>query len=239
MTHCSDDDLVLRYYGEPCEADTHLDTCADCAARYRALSAVLAAVPADVPERGESYGEEVWQRIAPKVSTRASWLPPHAARWTLAIAATLALIASGYVAGRLSSPPTRASRESREAAITNDDQARRRILLFSVAEHLERSDRVLTDVMNAADADIATEQQWAADLVAANRLYRQDAVDANEPSVATVLDELERALLDIVHRPAESGADLEIIRKRIDAAALLFKVRVMRTELLQRQEGNS
>jgi hypothetical protein len=238
MTHCSDDDLVLHYYGEPCDVEPHLRACAECATRYQSLSAALAAIPTDVPARAGGYEADVWRRIAPHVRIRRVWLPSPAVRWTLAAAATVALIASGYLAGRLSSgsqPP----RSARTAVADVDDQARRRILLLNVAEHLERSDRVLTDVMNAPDVDIAAEQQWATELIATNRLYRQDAVDANESSVATVLDELERALLDIVHRPADAGADLDTIRNRIDAAALLFKVRVMRTELLQGQEGTS
>jgi len=238
MTHCSDDDLVLHYYGEPCDVVSHLRTCAECAARYQSLSDALASIPSDVPVRSAGYEADVWRRIAPQLRVRRVWLPSPAVRWTLAAAATVALVASGYFAGRLStgSQPTRSARTS---VADVDDQTRRRILLLNVAEHLERSDRVLTDVMNAPDMDIAAEQQWATELIATNRLYRQDAVDANESSVATVLDELERALLDIVHRPAEAGADLDSIRNRIDAAALLFKVRVMRTELLQGQEGTS
>ena len=54
--------------------------------------------------------------------------------------------------------------------------------------------------------------------------------------MATVLDDLERNLLEIVHSPSRiSAADLEQIRRRIDAAALLFKVRVMSDELRQRE----
>jgi len=51
-----------------------------------------------------------------------------------------------------------------------------------------------------------------------------------------VLDDLERSLLEIVHSPSPiSAADLDHIRRRIDAAALLFKVRVMSDELRQRE----
>jgi len=54
--------------------------------------------------------------------------------------------------------------------------------------------------------------------------------------VAAVLDDLERSLLEIVNSPAKiSAADLEQIRRRIDAAALLFKVRVMSDELRNRE----
>ena len=57
----------------------------------------------------------------------------------------------------------------------------------------------------------------------------------NEPAVAAVLEEVERVLLDIVHQPPDAtAADLEEIRRRIDSAALLFKVRVMSNELQYR-----
>ena len=95
---------------------------------------------------------------------------------------------------------------------------------------------VLVD-MNAPDSgDISTAQGWADDLLSTSRLYRQDAIEAGEQSVATVLDDLERSLLEIVHSPSRiSAADLEQIRRRIDAAALLFKVRVMSDELRERE----
>ncbi len=116
------------------------------------------------------------------------------------------------------------------------NRVRSQILLTSVADHLDRSERVLTDIMNAPRGDISTAQRWANDLLDASRLYRQDAVDAGEGSVASVLDELERSLLEIVHSPSRiSAADLDQIRRRIDAASLLFKVRVMSDELRQRE----
>jgi hypothetical protein len=207
---------------------------------------VLATIDEPVPERDERYGLEVWYRIRPHLTDRGAGLfrPARAAltrsplRWGLAAAATVTLVASAFVAGRLSSPeaPTPAATTSARAAVdTADPQFARRVLLLSVADHLERSDRVLTDIMNSPEADLSLEQQWAGDLIAANRLYRQDAVDANEASVASVLDELERTLLDVVHRPSDAPADLDQIRRRIDSAALLFKVRVLTNELRQRQ----
>ena len=112
------------------------------------------------------------------------------------------------------------------------------ILLTSVADHLEQSERVLSDIMNAPRGDISAEQRWADDLVDASRLYRQDAIDAGELSVAAILDDLERSLIEIVNSPSKiSAADLDQIRRRIDAASLLFKVRVMSDELRQREQA--
>ena len=51
-----------------------------------------------------------------------------------------------------------------------------------------------------------------------------------------VLDELERSLLEIVHTPSQAtAAHLDQLRRRIDAASLLFKVRVLGDELRQRE----
>ena len=42
--HCSDDELLLEYYGEESGSTAHLSSCAECTARYRALSETLDAV---------------------------------------------------------------------------------------------------------------------------------------------------------------------------------------------------
>lgn len=154
------------------------------------------------------------------------------------------LVIGAFVAGRVwqrQSAPEVASvavpAPAAPASVAPGDN--RRILLTSVADHLDRSERVLTDIMNAPDrGDISAEQQWAGDLLDTSRLYRQDAVEAGEQSVAAVLDDLERSLLEIVHSPSKiSAAQLDEIRRRIDAAALLFKVRVMSDELRQRESA--
>jgi hypothetical protein len=239
MNHCPDDELVLQYYGESPVAEQHVATCPVCAARARELAGLLEQLDDEVPVRHERYGSEVWYRIRPHLARGRGgavrrMLRTGASRWVLA-AAMLVLLVSGFMAGRLSvvPPPAAPTRSAAEAA---DAQLDHRVLFLTVADHLERSERVLTDIMNTpGGADISVEQAWADDLISANRLYRQDALEADESSVADVLDELERALLDIVHRPADAHGDFDQIRQRIDSAALLFKVRVLTNELRQRQ----
>ena len=67
MTHYSEDDLTLYYYGEGrrrADIEVHLGACAACASLYREIAGTLAMIAApDVPERGDQYGLEVWQRI--------------------------------------------------------------------------------------------------------------------------------------------------------------------------------
>jgi hypothetical protein len=270
MKHASEEDLTLYYYGEGRRRpaiERHLQRCDACASLYRDIAATLALIVAeDLPDRGESYGLEVWQRIRTRVDETGvdgfgrfarftgfsgfwgftGWFAP-VARVSMA-GGIAALILAAFVAGyivhsRSQSSSSRAiagSVSSQNLANPASPDVSRRILLTSVADHLDRSERILTEIMNDDAAgrsrDFSSEQRWAEDLLTASRLFRQDALDAGERAIATVLDDLERSLLEIVHSPSPIGAaDLEQIRRRIDAAALLFKVRVLGDELRQRE----
>ena len=262
-THYSEDDLTLYYYGEGRGRDAierHVEECPACKALYREIAGTLAMIAApEAPERGDQYGIEVWQRIRhrlPEQETAFSGFSRFSrffgfspfSGFGLAATAALLLVAA-FVGGRAwqrASTPDSATAANPEnpanlanpAALAKPENPENRILLTSVADHLDRSARILSDIMNApGHGDISAEQRWAEDLLDGSRLYRQDAVDAGEQSVASVLDELERSLLEIVHSPSRiSAADLEQLRRRIDAAALLFKVRVMSDELRQREQ---
>jgi hypothetical protein len=244
--HYPEDDLILYYYGEGrrrADIERHLDKCGTCSAAYREIADTLKMIAApEVPERGEQYGLEVWQRIRHQLPEQDSpWWMAWFRRDRLVLAAAAAsLVLAAFVAGRFwprqpgdAAPPV--TTQARAGA-SNTTALRQRVVLTSVADHLDRSERWLTDIMNGPQSDISTAQRWAEDLLTTSRLYRQDAVDVGEQSVADVLDEIERSLMEIVHSPAQiSAADLDQIRRRIDAAALLFKVRVMSDELRQRE----
>src|SRR5207237_1160958 len=130
------------------------------------------------------------------------------------LASAAALVLAAFIAGRYLPRQERATesaagRQATPPGATNGDHSvqRQRILLSSVADHLDRSERVLTDIMNTADTrDISVQQRWADDLLTTSRLYRQDAEDVGERSVASVLDDLERSLLEIVHSPSRISA---------------------------------
>jgi hypothetical protein len=116
--------------------------------------------------------------------------------------------------------------------------AAQRVRVAAIGDHLERSERVLIDLVNAEGrrVDLTDQQVWAADLIESNRLYREAAARAGDTPVANMLDELERSLLEIVHGPSKPmPAELDDVRARVDAAALLFKVRILGDELRERE----
>ncbi len=94
---------------------------------------------------------------------------------------------------------------------------------------------LLVEVMNTdtnGPIDLSTEQAQARDLLDTNYLYRVSAQRAGDPQVARVLDELGRVLTEIANGPSDlSAADLKEIRKRIQSEGLLFKIRVVGSQV--------
>lgn len=246
--HYTEDDLILYYYGEHrrrMRVEQHLADCAPCRELYQGLAASLALVAdPEIPERADQYGLEVWQRIRHQLPEQeapwwAVWTRPH--RLALAGAAA-ALVLAAFIAGRTwpgGEAPVQPTVAVAEPEVGADAGAR--VRLAAIGDHLEQSERVLLDFVNAygtADqpADVTSQQQGAADLISANRLYRDASTAAGDETVAAVLDELERNLLEIVHGPATlTPKDLEQIRLRLDAAALLFRVRVLSEQMRERE----
>jgi hypothetical protein len=167
-------------------------------------------------------------------------------RWNrVALAgAAAALLVAAVVAGRAWPRPgsARTAADAANAAAATAGgaglDASDRVRLAAIGDHLEQSERVLLDVVNAEGSpiDVSAQQIWAAALIDSNRLYRDAAARAGDADVANLLDDLERGLLDIVHGPSKlTAAQLDETLVRLDAATLLFKVRVLSDELHERE----
>ena len=241
--HLEEDDLILRFYGELDEAsdgrvERHLADCASCRGSYTRLQRVLAAVDTmPEPVIPEGFERVTWARLEPSLGRQSSWRNWFAftgARLALA-AAVLVLVAGAFFAGRMTRQPAPGG----IAALT-PDQLRQQILLTALNEHLDRSQMMLIDLVNAADdssMDMSSERERAEDLVAANRLYRQTAEETGETRVSELLDELERLLVDLAASPDKlSAEEMTNVRQRIDSNGLLFKVRVLSSMLRERQK---
>ena len=130
MTHCSDEELLLEYYGEVSRHSEHRRACAECGARYRELRATLDSVALEPPERGEHYGLEVWQAIRHRLPERErTWHSLLKPQWGLAAAALLLVV--GFTAGRMWAPVTPVAEKPSvtSAPVSSEDDARRRVVL--------------------------------------------------------------------------------------------------------------
>lgn len=225
MNHLGEEQLTLAYYGEAEESErAHLEACGECKEALRRLSTLLDALrDQPVPERDASYGAEVWARVAPQ-------LPLAKPRrtfglWWTAVPAMAALLVVAFLAGKYSQPKS-------SGAIP--PKARERVLLIAMGNHLDRSEILLAELANASPGDpgLADQRSSARDLLDENRLLRQTAARTGDLPHAAVLDELERVLLDVANSPSEiSSGELETLQKRIESEGLLFKVRIISSNI--------
>lgn len=249
MNHLNEEQLVLYHYREGdtathSEAESHLAECPDCQAQYAALEHTLAAVAcAAVPERPADYELRLWQRLEPRLDEARGfdWRSLFTApRLALAGAVAVLLIAAFFAGRYAQTTGTNTAGGDSTVEEPAPEQVRERILVVAVGEHLERSQMMLVELINAPstkDVDLGSKQARAENLIGANRLYRQTASQAGETGVATVLEELERVLLEIAHSPSDmTNTELESLRKRIEARGILFKVRVIGSQMQQRQQ---
>ena len=244
MNHYTEEDLIAYREGEITQREAiaeHLTICGACRAELARIEAVLRALDnLPVPERGAEYGRTVWQQIAPRLPEKAGrgwriWFEP---RRLVAVGCVAAMVIAAFVAGRVTSDRGPTSLIS----TANASQVRERVLVVAVGEHLGKSEMVLMELANAAPAergakqiDISAEQKRAEDLLDANRLYRETAKQEGDAALASVLDDLERVLLDVAHSPDEiTPAKLASLQKRVEEHGILFKVRVVGKELQEK-----
>jgi len=245
MSHLSEEELILHYYSEEGDvfaAEQHLDECEACRSHYASLQRVLNVVDSlPVPARGEEYGSQVWRRIEGRLPSRRRWLPRLESpwRWAGAAVAFASIVVVAFIAGR-TFPANHRKMAPVQTATNADQQAGERVLLVAVGDLLERSQMVLIELNHATPSeklDISAEQERASDLASENRLYRQAALRTGDTSMAGVLDDLERVLVDISHEPSQMApVELENLQHRMASAGILFKIRVLGTNVKQKQE---
>jgi hypothetical protein len=224
MNHLSEEDLILIYYGEPGVPDgaqAHLAGCGQCKTAADSVAQTLNLcnewrVP--VPDAG--FERRVWEYRPSRWSMPRVWI---------GLAAAAALLIAVFLLGRQSIAP----QPSIMAGLSN--QARERILEISLADHLDRAGILLTEISNAGDSaslNFAVERGRAQDLVEEGRLMRQTLARQGDSPTLMFLDEVERFLLEVANASdSVNPNELRELQQRIGSGSLLFKVRIIESNL--------
>jgi hypothetical protein len=243
-THLSEDELILHYYGETERADdarieSHLASCVECQFANQQLRRVMTLVDSAAPvEAPLGFERTAWARLEPALDRPKRvggwfWIPQFALAGGVAALVMVAFMAGRFTGGE----PAGVTPGSPVAAVEPD-----RVLHAEVGDHLDRTQMMLIELANANTdhADVlAGEQGRAVDLVAANRLIRQSAEQSGDVVIADVLEDLERVLLEIANSPADvSSNDLTDLQSRITDQDLLFRVRVIASEMRRRNSND-
>jgi hypothetical protein len=240
--HPSEDDLVLLFYGDAGEEEearltAHLETCLTCQPAWRELRATLNAVDAAAaPEPPADFERVMWARVQRALddmpAPRTQWWAPRFWAPAVTLAAMLAMV---VVAPRYWPTEVAVGTETANASTQPE-----RALLVAMNDHLERSELLLVELMNAPQDDavrLGFERETADDLLSSSRLYRQTATHTGNVQLATMLEDLEQVLLEIARSPGElNREDLDALRTRIEQEDLIFKVRVVTDDVRGRQK---
>ncbi len=244
MKHYTEEELVERYYNGAAGKDQagaddgHLDECAECAAAFAALEIDLAAMrPVEIPDKGEHYSDQMWARVQAALPSRnvSAARRPRLALWRgLAFAAGCAvLVTASFYGGRFyehlhQHPVLDAHR--RAPAIGTEQK----VVVVVLGDHLDRSERLLVELKHADPASpelVNPLTEEARGLLAANRVFRDDAQREGDPALTQALSHLDQVLTEISNRPAGlDAAALDQIRNQMNADGLLFEVRVLRSK---------
>ena len=235
MKHLEEAELVEHYYEESAnmgESERHLKACPVCARRYAELRRVLDAVDTPTPPaRKEDYVEQIWQSIGASLSRyekpKSSWFRFYRPLgWA---AACVLLVAVAFVAGRKWE-----RRQGSSVTVAVDPQARQRVVIVVLGDHLDRSERLLVQLNHAEGNDLSALplRSEARELLASNRLVRQSAMQAGNLNVEASLDRLERLLMELSNEPDSlTEADLDRLRQEMNTDGLLFDIRVLRSRV--------
>ena len=243
--HLTSDELVLVYFDEftdRCGAEAHLAICESCRRELASLRHTLALV-ADHQDAGRAGG------------LRAGDVGTDSARGGRPDAGRLAPLVRASPPGGGGGRGVHRDRRVRGWPLDHgpapapDDPivadgtalAPERVLLGAAGEHLDRSQRVLVELLNTEpDGPLpVSERERAADLVAASRLIRQSASDAGESALADVLGDLERVLMELANgTDNDTAAELRQLRERIESRGILFRMRVVGSDMRERQKAS-
>jgi ElaB/YqjD/DUF883 family membrane-anchored ribosome-binding protein len=241
MTHLTEEQLVLHYYGDSedvSQVETHLAQCPTCNAEYASLQRLLNSVDSvPVPERGAGYGEQVWLRVQGELglSAKRSWWNRLSGNWSAMVprwavaGGGMVLLALAFLAGRWTVQPSIPQSQTVAARAGSE-----RVLLDALGEHLDRTQMTLVSLANSSGDETRLERGQAEDLLKENRLYRQAALRSGDQSAAAVLDELERVLVEVANAPE---GELDSVRQRMIEQGLLFKIRVLRSQVIQKEKA--
>jgi hypothetical protein len=235
MKHLEEAELVEHYYEESAnmgESERHLKACPVCAKRYEELCRDLDGVAAPTPPAlREDYVEQVWQSIRASLPVyekpKSSWIGYYRPLgWATAC---VLLLAVAFVAGRRWE-----RKQASSVAVAVDPQARQRVVIVFLGDHLDRSERLLVELNHADSNDLPALplRNEARELLASNRLVRQSAMQAGDLYVEASLDRLERLLMELANEPDKlTEADLDRLRQEMNTDGLLFDIRVLRSRV--------
>ncbi|MGO9338164.1 MAG: hypothetical protein ACLPY1_11715 [Terracidiphilus sp.] len=243
MMHLTEEEMMEQVYGESENTravERHLAACRECANIFAELQRDLAGLDrVQAPARDARYGERVWASIAPLLPTyrpeKRRWWNSGLIKGLCYAAACALLVACAFYAGRVweqrKQPPV-------ANVVPKNPAPKQPIVVVVLDDHLDRSERFLVELKHAdmdSPAMVSPLRDEARSLLAANRVARKDAAQADDPDLTTALDHLDRLLAEAANEPGGlNSASIAKLQNEMSTDGVLFEVRVLRSRIAHR-----
>lgn len=239
MSHLTDEQLVEHYFHEDVNraaTTAHLYICSRCEQAYEEISNSLGVRGPEPPACPPGFGESVWKSIQGplrpySIRQRSSFFSMPRLAFAGACLVALVVAFVGGIAWE--------KRQTTSPVAANPSQAKERVALLILADHLDRSERLLVELNHAgteSGMSQAALQAEARQLLADNRVYRQAFSGESDPILAGALDHLERVLLEAANSSDDlSNDNFTNIEQEMNTDSLLFQIRVLRARVSRDQ----
>jgi hypothetical protein len=249
MKHLSEEELVEHYFADPGSrafriAQRHVDACGECAAGSVGLAEDLNAVQGmDYEELSVEYGESVWSRVAvvlpPRPIAEAPLRTFSLSRgWGLGLsyaAACVVLVLTAFQIGRMWEHRQHPGNPVAKVPVP----VQRQVVVVVLGDHLDRTERLLVELKHADAEDtevVKPLREEARSLLAANRVFKEDADKSDDAALRKALDHLDHLLNNVANEPGGLNAmSIARLQNEMKADGLLFEVRVLRSRTPHRE----
>lgn len=208
--------LTIAVYGRLTSSQrealqTHLQTCAECAALYEKTVPLMDLRIAEVSDIPEPDLERSWAVISNQVLRRrralpqrilGTWARSPMRKWALAACSLLAVFALGYFAGKQVLGPGRSPLEPARAGMSASVESAAAYSSISFAEYADSLRPVLVSFLNrdgieTPEALRTLEQQLVSDMLARTRLLEGLAAGSGDDTLLELLQDMELILISL------------------------------------------
>jgi hypothetical protein len=248
MMHLTEEDMIGQIYGESentTAVERHLKHCRQCAASFAELERDLAAMDRlEAPPRDARYGERMWSAIAPLLPVYAAvkrhrWWSSALVRGLSFATAVALLVGCAFYAGQL---VERRNHPVQAFVPPSPPPQKQPVVVVVLDDHLDRSERFLVELKHAdldSESMVSPMRDEAKSLLAANRICRKNAAQADDPALTTALDHLDSLLADAANEPGGlDAANIAKLQNEMNNEGVLFEVRVLRSRIAHRNGNN-
>jgi hypothetical protein len=232
--------------------NAHLEACPRCAAEYEEMSAALRIMKKrERRDPGQGFWDGYWEKLQARLERREAWRPgplrgwkklfrpfEAAPKWAYQVAAALALVAIGVIAGRiLLSPPAPPVQQAQQGQSVSAPSQQADAVLRA-QNYFDRSKLILLALVNydpktqdPYGLDLPRQKQVSRELVNEADYLKEELKDPSQRRLRELVTDLETILIQIANLESQNDlAAVELVKEGVENRSVLLKINLSEME---------